>query len=227
MAAVATVSTEPDVGRADKNDLVYDSDSDPYPHSDTSLMSDSDDEESVQNGEDADEQFLQGVDTPSKFHKLKTNATQVRGPRTTELDWAAWRAEESGLGEELLSVNEFSGTAEDASLKFLHSLKTNVTTEQLRSVSEALFGSNGTASLAASGNLPGTSASGPKPHAQGAVGVTNPGRAEQLPCQTQLGVEAAVGAAGAGAIGAAGAAADGAGKDDVLSVQDLRDIAKK
>ena len=162
-------------------------------------------------------------------HKLQdTFQGTLRGTLASLVScWAAWRAEEAGLGEELLSVNEFSGTAEDASLKFLHSLKTNVTTEQLRSVSEALFGSNGTASLAASGNLPGTSASGPKPHAQGAVGVTNPGRAEQLPCQTQLGVEAAVGAAGAGAIGAAGAAADGAGKDDVLSVQDLRDIAKK
>ena len=152
-----------------------DSDSDdvaPLPLRDGEEWSEDDDEEEWSDDED-DDDFQNGVDTPSKFQKLasrramqKRKMGTSRVARKTELEWASFGASDAGLGEELLGMNEFAGDVEAGALSFLASIgKSSVTSEQLRKVTEALFGGGDAHVSAGENSEAGLSSGG---HADGA-----------------------------------------------------------
>ena len=68
----------------------------------------------------SDDDFDEGGDTPSKFEKPHPKAGRQhpgRRMRFTELEWASHRAEEAGLGAEILNVNQHAGAVEDGAIK--------------------------------------------------------------------------------------------------------------
>ena len=98
------------------------------------------------------------------MQKRKMGTSRVA--RRTELEWASFGASDAGLGEELLGMNEFAGDVEAGALSFLASIgKSSVTSEQLRKVTEALFGGGGAHVSAGENSEAGLSSGG---HADGA-----------------------------------------------------------
>ena len=93
-------------------------------------------------GTDDEEVDDDGVDSPSKFHRVGSKAGAQRR-RLTELEWATFGAAQAGLDAELLNVNEHAGEAAASGVQFFSNLQNaGISAEQLQTVSDALFGSS-------------------------------------------------------------------------------------